>query len=131
PLVLKDAPPVRKKTTSPASARQIIVGQGNQPPVVYDCSRFYNLFGKKYLIIAGEYDTNSDALEQLVFFESKGFSVGIIWLGCFSDETDRFVVYFNEFYADKDQAIAALEDLENRPEMLNKSLYIKELQISN
>lgn len=84
--------------------REVIVGQGNEAPITYDCARFSNLRGTIYILSEGIYETASDALERLVILESEGLSVNILWLGCFDEKDTDYAVYLNEFYGSEDTA---------------------------
>jgi hypothetical protein len=95
----------------PPKGRDIIVGQGNSAPVTYDCSRFYNLNGKKFIISDGIYGNTIDALERLVILESNGLTANILWLGCFSKEETDYAVYLNEFYSSEKEAQRELREL--------------------
>lgn len=102
----KDQKPTSQKAIKSQTKKkgEIIVGQGNEASVTYDCSRFFNLNGTKYIITEGSYSQTKDALIRLTNLENSGLTANILWLGCFSDTENDYVVYFNEFYNSEKEA---------------------------
>jgi hypothetical protein len=62
------------------------------------------LNGTKYIITEGSYSQTKDALIRLTNLENSGLTANILWLGCFSDTENDYVVYFNEFYNSEKEA---------------------------
>lgn len=72
-------------------------GVGNLD-ILYDCSRFYNFDGKKYIVEVGEYNEYKLAATAVTAIRSKGVFSAALLKSCFTDERKGYMVYAGEIY---------------------------------
>jgi hypothetical protein len=89
--------------TAEASSNKIVV-IGDEELNVYDCSRFYNLDGVKYLLIYEVYKDEEAAIAELDTLRQKKLDANILWLGCFDRSVDFFVIYLGLINNDAEEA---------------------------
>ncbi len=83
---------------------EIYVSQGASETTSYDCERFYNFTGTVYLVQENTYALLGDAQQKMALLAKKGIPVGLIWLGCFSNSEDDYVIYYDLWYDSKSEA---------------------------
>ncbi|MBI1226809.1 MAG: hypothetical protein GC192_16355 [Bacteroidetes bacterium] len=66
--------------------------------IVYDCSRFYNFDGKKFIVEVGELNEYKIATTTVQSIRSKGIFSAALLKSCFTDEKNGFLVYAGEIY---------------------------------
>ncbi len=84
---------------------EIIVEPGAEKYVQYDCARFYNLQTTKYIIIAGVYPTIEEARRRMREVGRQKVPANILWLGCFVEGEDAYVVYLDLLYNTNEEAL--------------------------
>jgi hypothetical protein len=87
-----------KKQSPATSQADVIVNIGNNEFALYDCSRFFNLGGKKYLIQEGIYPDLELASKRMYELSAHGLTANAIWAGCFQSEQEGYIVYLDELH---------------------------------
>lgn len=105
--LMKRAPLTRRDelTAKGNSKNGEIIIADNNGSTSYDCTRFFNLAGKKYAIQDGQFKTLSAAERRLNYLRRSGIKAHIIWLGCFFQDTNDYIIYVDWLYEDKNEAI--------------------------
>ncbi len=101
--------PLRKKDklTAKGASTEIYVESGNGDKVTsYDCSRFFNFFGKKYVVQDSQYPTLEEAERRMNLLKRSGFKkANLLWLGCFYEDSKDYIIYIEWLYETKKDAI--------------------------
>ncbi|MCF8246593.1 MAG: hypothetical protein K9J37_17050 [Saprospiraceae bacterium] len=66
--------------------------------IVYDCSRFYNFDGKKFIVEVGELSDYKVATVTVKAIRGKGIYAAALLKSCFTEEKKGFLVYAGEIY---------------------------------
>jgi len=66
--------------------------------IVYDCSRFYNFDGKKYIVEVGELTDYKIATTTVQSIRGKGIFAAALLKSCFTEDKKGFLVYAGEIY---------------------------------
>ncbi len=66
--------------------------------IVYDCSRFYNFDGKKFIVEVGELNDYKVATVTVQAIRGKGIYAAALLKSCFTEEKKGFLVYAGEIY---------------------------------
>jgi hypothetical protein len=66
--------------------------------IVYDCSRFYNFDGKKFIVEVGEISDYKIAISKVQAIREKGIFSAALLKTCFTDGQKGFLVYAGEIY---------------------------------
>ena len=66
--------------------------------IVYDCSRFYNFDGKKFIVEVGELSDYKVATATVQSIRGKGIYSAALLKSCFTEEKKGFLVYAGEIY---------------------------------
>lgn len=64
----------------------------------YDCSRFFNLSVKKYLVEEGAYPNLELAKQKIAQLSEQGIKANFVWVGCFQTDQEGYIVYLDELY---------------------------------
>jgi hypothetical protein len=78
--------------------------------IVYDCSRFYNFDGKKYIVEVGEISDYKIAISTVQAIRDKGIFAAALLKTCFTDDKKGFLVYAGEIY---NTAAEASKEMDN------------------
>jgi hypothetical protein len=77
--------------------------------VDFECGRFLNLDGTKYLVVYGFFREEENARQQLDQFSLAELEADLIWIGCFDPQADYFAVYLGLFYNTLEEAASQKE----------------------
>ncbi len=66
--------------------------------IIYDCSRFYNFDGKKFIVEVGELSDYKIATTMVQSIRSKDIYAAALLKSCFTEEKKGFLVYAGEIY---------------------------------
>lgn len=72
--------------------------------ISYDCARFFNAGGPKFLLIEDVYVTESEALRRLQVLREVGLLSGVIWEACIKSDQRGFLVYLGLIYNNRLEA---------------------------
>jgi len=105
-FIMKRAPLQKKGTLSTrGDGKEIFVESENKKLTSYDCSRFFNFYGKKYVVQDSRFDKLNEAERRMNVLRRSGFKVNLLWLGCFFPDSEDYIVYVEWLYEDKDEAV--------------------------
>lgn len=86
-----------------------LTAKGGAVDILYDCSRFYNFDGKKYIVEVGEISEYSVAASTVKFIRGKGVFAAALIKSCFTDDTKGYLVYAGEIYNSAAEASKEME----------------------
>lgn len=101
--------------------------------VIYDCTRFLNFTGKQYLIQESYHPDLVSAKARILFLAEYSISSNYLWMGCFSDTHNGYIVFVDYLYNDKQEAKENARGYQldlKRKEIFLEPMRIKTLQIS-
>jgi len=115
----------KKDELTPKGGNLEIMVRTEESSVKYNCARFYNFSGKKFIVQDGEFATQKEAQIRLDFLRKKGIDANILWLKCFSNN-EKYTVYIEWLYND----LAEAEAMGKAYRKKLKSLKIKEKKLT-
>ena len=95
--------------------------------VVYDCARMFNFVGTKYLIQESTHSSIESAIERILQLTQYGIQANYLWLGCFSNVEEGYVVFVESLYSNKDEAKEIA--IGYQKELKRKQIFISNLRI--
>lgn len=101
--------------------------------VVYDCSRFLNFKGKQYLVQESFHSNLESAKARILDLATYSISANYLWMGCFSDSSQEYIVFLDYLYNDKEEAKENARGYQlelKRKQIFLEALRIKTLQIA-
>lgn len=104
-FIMKRAPLRKKDQLVAKGETEIYVESSGKKMTGYDCSRFFNFYGKKHLIQDGLFKGIGAAERRMNLLRRSGFKANLLWLGCFYSDSKDYVVYIEWLYEDKSEAI--------------------------
>lgn len=118
-----EAPPLEVSPQNPqteeASKNQadLPTGQDIEGYFFYDCSRFYNFGGKKFIILEGVYDSWELTREKLEQLRKSGLESMAVLHSCFSKTGRGYLVQLGLFYNTEPEATKKLETLRKKRQL--------------
>ncbi len=110
---------------------EIIIGIENNQLAYYDCSRFDNYAGTKYLITYALLEDRSEALEEMRYLRDNGFEGNVFWMGCFDNTETDYAVSIGTLYKNAERAQGTFKKIKRDMEvagMLTDALSIEKLE---
>ena len=105
-FIMQRAPLQKKGTlTTRGDGKEIYVESENKKLTSYDCTRFFNFYGEKYVVQDSRFDKLNEAERRMNVLRRNGFKANLLWLGCFFPDSDDYIVYLEWLYDDKDEAV--------------------------
>ena len=83
---------------------EIFVSRGLEGYLIYDCSRFFNFDGKKYIIQEGTYASWNEARQKLDLLRKEGIESMALLLSCFSKTEKGYAVHVGMIYNSEEEA---------------------------
>ena len=102
---IKGVAPKKNDLTPKGSSNLEIEVKTEESSVKYNCTRFYNFSGKKFIVQDGEFTSQKEAQKRIDFLRKKGIEANILWLKCFSN-SEKYAVYIEWLYNDIGEAEA-------------------------
>ncbi|MBI5914162.1 MAG: hypothetical protein HY842_02200 [Bacteroidetes bacterium] len=99
PLADYDAPARQEESTS----------RGGESYLIYDCSRFYNFDGKKFIVEVGEFTVWDVARNQVESIRGKGIESAALLKTCFTEDGKGYLVYVGLIFNSADEASSQME----------------------
>lgn len=96
PLSPAEEPPQFADNSKPEE--EVFTSRGIENYLIYDCSRFYNFGGKKFIIQEGTYTSWEDARQKLDQLREAGVESMALLLSCFSKTEKGFAVHVGLIY---------------------------------
>ncbi len=91
--------PIKKQPTA------FIISTGLDEYISYGCDRLKGFQGDKYLVQIDESRSDTDAIRKVKAFNESGFRANALWLGCFSTQSTEYVIYVDDIFSSKDEAV--------------------------
>lgn len=105
-FVMKRAPLKKKEElTAKGSSSEIFVESDNKSLTSYDCSRFFNFFGKKYIVQDSRFSSQVEAERRMNMLRRSGIKANLLSLNCFYDDSNDFAIYIEWLYDEKKEAV--------------------------
>ncbi|MFK7772456.1 MAG: hypothetical protein AB8F94_09960 [Saprospiraceae bacterium] len=104
-FIMKRAPLRKKEKLTTKGGTEIIVESSGKNMTGYDCSRFFNFYGKKHLVQDGIFKGVGAAERRMNLLRRSGFKANLLWLGCFYSDSEDYIVYIEWLYEEKEEAI--------------------------
>ena len=98
------------ETSSPLPSQNEFTEKGGAATFLYDCARFYNFDGKKYIVEVGEYQDWNLAKNQVEQLRNKKIESAALLKSCFTAKGKGFIVYAGLFCNSADEAARQTED---------------------
>lgn len=103
-------PPKRSIAENMAPATDELTEKGGMSMFLYDCARFYNFEGKKYIVETGEYSDWVLAKAQVEKLRGKQIESAALLKSCFTSNGKGFIVYAGLFCNTADEAANQIEN---------------------
>lgn len=112
-------------------AVEILVATLDGEFVAYDCERFFNYSGTKYLIQEGEYSTIALAQEKMKALNDRGINANCMWTGCFSKKQSSYVVFIDLLFDKNDEAKLIAKSLSRKFRFADNHLQIRPITLQH
>jgi len=86
----------------------MLTGSQKETAFTYDCARFYNFSGTKFVVQDGLYENYGQASRRIDRLGENGFQASALWTGCFAGKEEGYVVYLNLIYNSEEEALENL-----------------------
>ncbi len=80
--------------------------------IYYDCARFRNFDGVKFILLDAVYPDFESAALRVEQLQYQGVQGGSLWLGCFHSSSREFAVFFGPIFNTPQEALRVAENLE-------------------
>jgi hypothetical protein len=97
--------------------------------VTYDCERFFNYTGTKFLIQEGKYSTVDKALRKIETLNTKGVNANVMWTGCFTQEETAFIVFIDFLFDKRGEATLISNSLQRKFNFAEDDLQIRPIKL--
>ncbi len=96
----------------------------------YDCARFRNFEGERYILVEGVYPDFAAAVLRVEQLQGEGIPCISLWLGCFHERSHEFVVFFIPICNSPQEALRMAGELERlrRPNSSKDFLTVKAIR---
>lgn len=105
---------------------ELILSDGENGLVRYNCERFYNFKGNLFLVQVALESDLSQAEAKLFNLKEQNYSANLISLSCFLGNSSDYVVYLDEMFPTKEQA---LNKAKYYLEKFNKTKYAAQIAV--
>lgn len=102
----------REYSVQALALRNVIGNQDGRGVTLYDCARFRNFKGVKFILIDEIYPDFESAMFRVKHLQADGHQAGSLWLGCFIENSDEFAVFFGSLFNTAREAQRLAEKLE-------------------
>jgi len=98
-------------TSAPANGNEeVFVARGGSGFLIYDCTRFYNFEGKKYIVQEGAYHSWELASKRLGELDRDGLEPSALPRTCFSENATGFVIFLGMIYNTEKEAETQIKE---------------------
>ncbi len=122
PAAPKPAPP------KPAETNEIVVNQGSDKPIPYDCSRFFTFDTYKYIVEEDAYKSWSSAERRLALIRNSKIPSAALLKSCFFPGETGFIIYLGEIFNSPEEASSYIEKLNDSPQTVVNN--VRQLKIT-
>lgn len=95
--------------------------------VVYDCARMFSFTGTQYLIQESKHQELETAVGRIRILAKNGIQANYLWLGCFSDKDEGYVVFLEFLYTNKNEAKEVA--IGYQKELKRKQVFVSNLRL--
>ncbi len=108
---------------------EVLIGMFENVLIEYDCERLYNFKKPKYILQEGIYPDFESLMARMNQLMAAGMEVNSLWLGCFTENDQRYILYFGLMLDQMQQSQNALEKYSNqlKDNQINATISIKTL----
>lgn len=92
--------------------RNAMGSQDGEHITLYDCARFRNFTGVKFILMDAPYPDFDAALLRIEQLQAQGIQAGAFWLGCFDTRTGEYVVFLGPIFNNQREALQRAQQLE-------------------
>ena len=82
----------------------IFIATGEGDYVIYDCERFFNYIGTKFVIQEGMYPSMEGARKRTHDLFRQGVNANSLWLGCLDGTSDNYIVFIDFLFDSETEA---------------------------
>jgi len=93
---------------------EILISTLDGEYVTYDCERFFNYTGTKFLIQEGVYLSLEKARESIEKLNKRGINANCMWNGCFTQDMSAYIVFVDFLFDKKDEALLISKSLRRK-----------------
>lgn len=107
----------------------MLIGMFENVLIEYDCERLYNFKTPRYILQEGIYADFESMMARMNQLMAAGIEVNSLWLGCFTENDQRYILYFGLMLDRMAAAQDLLEDYSNelKDKQINATISIKTL----
>lgn len=95
------------------SARNAAGREDGYGVIFYDCARFLNFEGVKFILLDGVYTDFESSLLRVELLQADGIQAGSLWLGCFDERAKEYAVYIGPVFNTTGEANRLAAELEH------------------
>ncbi len=95
----------------------------------YDCERFFNYSGTKYLLQEKTYSDVNEARKQLIRLKKQGINANCLWTGCLNENDMEFIIFIDFLFDNKKEAGLILTNLKRRFKLEKGLLKIRSITL--
>lgn len=81
-----------------SSARNAAGIEDGYGVIFYDCARFLNFEGVKFILLDGVYNDFESSLLRVETLQADGIQAGSLWLGCFDERSKEYAVFLGPIF---------------------------------
>lgn len=93
---------------------EIYISSMEGPFLSYDCERFFNYTGTRYLLQEKTYGDVKEARKQLIRLKQQGINANCLWTGCLNEEDMEFIIFIDFLFENKREAGVILNNMRRR-----------------
>ncbi len=108
---------------------EIYISSGDGQFLSYDCERFFNYEGTKFIIQEGRYESVDAARRQLIRLKNRGISANCLWTGCIDPEKYEFIIFIDFLFNNRREASSIANGITKRLKLQKNSLQIKSISL--
>jgi len=100
--------PLTPSAFNSADQIDVLLTLGNGEYLAYDCERFMNFEGTKYLVQEGMYANFAAASSRMQVLANKNLVSNVLNLSCFSKTEKEYIVFYNQLFNTRKDAVRAM-----------------------
>jgi hypothetical protein len=108
---------------------EIYISSGDGQFLSYDCERFFNYEGTKFLIQESTYESVDAARRELIRLKGQGISANCLWTGCFEEEDLEFIIFIDFLFDERNEASLIANNITKRLKLNKNRLKIRSITL--
>lgn len=107
----------------------VTVSKDNKWGTFYNCERFRDAFGGKYIVAGDAYADLGSTKKRMAAFRKALAPANALWMGCFDEQNQEYLVFLDMAYSDSLEAAKKLLDYQKklRKNKINAALHLEKL----